>query len=168
MTAGRAVRMAEQTCLVFKMNGSLYAVDVAYAGSVDHGVKIQRMPGIPSCLLGVTTIRDEIVPVVDLRSHFNQGPLPEGEAFSTIIGNLNGHMIAYQVDEIQSISGLEFGDLSEAPLIIRSTTGCVQKVTMLNNEVVVMVDLMSILSEGEKNAVMSFLEKLKENEEEQN
>lgn len=160
--------MAEQICLVFKMNGSLYAVDVAYAGAVEQTVKIQRMPGIPACLLGVTTLRDEIVPVVDLRSHFNLGPLPAGANFNTIVGNLNGHTVAYQVDEIHSISALEFGSLSEAPLILRSTTGCVQKVTMLNGEVVVMVDLKSILSEGEKNAVVAFLEQLKENSEEEN
>ena len=73
--SGKVVRMAIQTCLVFKMNGSLYAVDVAHAGSVDYDAKIQRMPAIPSCLLGVTTIRDEIVPVVDLHKHFNLGPI---------------------------------------------------------------------------------------------
>ena len=158
--------MAEQTCLVFKMNGSLYAVDVVHAGSVDHDVKIQRMPAIPSCLLGVTTIREEIVPVVDLRSHFNLGPIPEGEPYSTIIGNLDGHMIAYQVDAIHSISRLEFGDLSDAPTILRSTTGCVQKVTMLGNEVVVMIDLMNILTDVEKEAILDFLEMMKSDKEE--
>ncbi len=158
--------MAEQTCLVFKMNGSLYAVDVVYAGSVDREAKIQRMPALPPCLLGVTTIREEIVPVVDLRSHFNLGPIPEGEAYSTIIGNLNGHTIAYQVDAIHSISRLEFGDLSDAPLILRSTTGCVQKVTMLGDEIVVMIDLMNLLSDTEKEAILDFLEVLKGDKEE--
>ena len=153
--------MAIQTCLVFKMNGSLYAVDVAHAGSVDHDAKIQRMPAIPSCLLGVTTIREEIVPVVDLRSHFNLGPIPEGQNYSTIIGSLEGHTIAYQVDAIHSISRLEFGDLSDAPVILRSTTGCVQKVTMLNDDIVVMIDLDNILSATEKEAILDFLEMLK-------
>ena len=138
--------MAIQTCLVFKMNGSLYAVDVAHAGSVDHDVKIQRMPAIPPCLLGVTTIREEIVPVVDLRSHFNLEPIPEGKTYSTIIGKLDGHTIAYQVDAIHSITRLEFGEQSDAPVILRSTTGCVQKVTMLNNNVVVMLELDNVLS----------------------
>jgi len=159
--------MEIQTCLVFKMNGSLYAVDVAHAGSVDYDVKIQRMPAIPSCLLGVTTIRDEIVPVVDLRRHFNLGPIPEGENFNTIIGKLDGHMIAYQVDAIHSITRLEFGDQSDAPVILRSTTGCVQKVTMLNNNVVVMIDLDGVLSAAEKEAILDFLEMLKGDKEEE-
>jgi len=159
--------MAIQTCLVFKMNGSLYAVDVAYAGSVDHDAKIQRMPAIPSCLLGVTTIREEIVPVVDLRSHFNLGPIPEGQTYSTIVGKLDGHTIAYQVDAIHSITRLEFGELSDAPVILRSTTGCVQKVTMLNNNIVVMIELDNVLSAVEKEAILDFMEMLKDDKEEE-
>ena len=158
--------MAVQTCLVFKMNGSLYAVDVAYAGSVDRNAKIQYMPGVPKCLLGVTTIREEIVPVVDLRSHFSLLPIPAGEQYSLIIGNMNGSTVAYQVDAIHSITGLEFGDMSEAPVILRSTTGCVQKVTMLGDEIVVMMDLLSVLSEEEKNAIADFLDMLKSDKEE--
>jgi len=153
--------MAVQTCLVFKMNGSLYAVDVAYAGSVDRNAKIQYMPGVPKCLLGVTTIRDEIVPVVDLRSHFGLLPIPAGEPYSLIIGTLNGSTVAYQVDAIHSITGLEFGELSDAPVMIRSTTGCVQKVTMLGEDVVVMLDLLSVMSEEETSAIADFLEMIK-------
>lgn len=159
--------MAIQTCLVFKMNGSLYGVDVACAGAVDHEVKIQCLPAIPSCLLGVTTLRDEIVPVVDLRSRFNLAPIPEGEPYGTIIGSLDGHTVAYQVDEILSITNLEFGDLSDAPLILRSTTGCVQKVTMFKDNVVVMIDLLNILSDAEKEAIVDFIETLKGEKEEQ-
>ena len=124
------------------------------------------MPAIPSCLLGVTTIREEIVPVVDLRSHFNLSPIPAGENYSTIIGKLDGHTIAYQVDAIHSITRLEFGDQSDAPVILRSTTGCVQKVTMLNNNVVVMIDLDNVLSAAEKEAILDFLEMLKDDKEE--
>ena len=158
--------MAVQTCLVFKMNDSLYAVDVAYAGSVDRNAKIQYMPGVPKCLLGVTTIREEIVPVVDLRSHFSLLPIPAGEQYSLIIGNMNGSTVAYQVDAIHSITGLEFGEMSEAPVMLRSTTGCVQKVTMLGENVVVMIDLLSVLSEEEKNAIADFLDMLKSDKEE--
>ena len=157
--------MAVQTCLVFKMNGSLSAVDVAYAGSVERNAKIQYMPGVPKCLLGVATIRDEIVPVVDLRSHFGLLPIPAGEPYSLIIGTLNGSTVAYQVDAIHSITGLEFGELSDAPVMIRSTTGCVQKVTMLGEAVVVMLDLLSVLSEEETSAIADFIEMLKSDKE---
>lgn len=158
--------MAVETCLVFMMNGSLYAVDVALAGSVENEAKIQWMPGIPSCLLGVTMIRDEVVPVVGLRGHFNLPPLPAGEPYNIIIGNLDGNMVAYQVDTIHCITGLDFDESSLAPLMLRSTTGCVEKVTMLGDQVVVMINLTSILSEEEKKAISDFMETLKETKEE--
>lgn len=158
--------MAVETCLVFIMNGSYYAVDVAYAGSVENDAKIQQMPGVPSCLLGVTLIRDEIIPVVDLRSHFNLPPLSAGEPYNIIIGNLDGNTVAYQVDEIHSITNLEFSEMSVAPLMLRSATGCVQKVTMLGEKVVVLIDLISILTDAEKKAIFDFVKSLKEKEEE--
>jgi len=70
------------------------------------------------------------------------------------------------VDTIHCITGLEFDESSMAPLMLRSTTGCVEKVTMLDNQVVVMINLMSILSAEEKKAISDFMETLKETKEE--
>lgn len=152
--------MAEETCLVFQMDKSLYAVDVGNAGSVEREVTIERLPGIPNCLLGITTIRGEVVPVVNLRRHFNLPPLPSGETYGIIVGRLNGRTAAYQVDAIHSISRLEFGERSEAPVMIQATTGCVQKVTTLNGNIVVMLNLLNVLSEEEKSMIADFMKNL--------
>lgn len=151
--------MALQNSLVFRISQSLYAVDVQQANEVEKKASIQQLPGMPKCMFGLMKIRDEMVPVISVREHFGLPALSSDEEFVVIVTKANGHAIAYQVDQVHAIKTLEYQEINAAPEIIKSTTGCVQRVTELEGQVVVMIDLIKLLTDRENSALLEFMEK---------
>ncbi len=158
--------MAIKNCLVFRINQSLYAVDVGQAGEIEKKQEFKTLPGMPSCLLGFIEIRNEAVPVISVREQFELNALKAEDSFDLIVTKLKGHRVAYQVDSVYSITVLNFQEKNEAPELVKSTTGCVQQVIELDGQVVILLDLDKLLTEQSKNQLCAYIEDMEQSTEE--
>jgi len=62
--------------LTFSLHGETYGVDILRVQEIRGWSAVNRIPQTPSHVLGVLNLRGSIVPIVDLRVHFN---LPSAE-----------------------------------------------------------------------------------------
>lgn len=60
--------------LTFTLGDELFAADIAKVREVLDYPTITRVPRMPEYLLGVTNLRDNVVPVVDMRIKFGMTP----------------------------------------------------------------------------------------------
>jgi purine-binding chemotaxis protein CheW len=60
--------------LTFTLGDELFAADIARVREVLDYPTITRVPRMPDYLLGVTNLRDNVVPVVDMRLKFGMTP----------------------------------------------------------------------------------------------
>jgi purine-binding chemotaxis protein CheW len=62
--------------LTFSLHGETYGVDILRVQEIRGWSAVNRIPQTPAHVLGVLNLRGSIVPIVDLRVHFN---LPSAE-----------------------------------------------------------------------------------------
>ncbi|MCL6584115.1 MAG: chemotaxis protein CheW [bacterium] len=60
--------------LTFTLGNELFAADIAKVREVLDFPTITRVPRMPDYLLGVTNLRDNVVPVIDMRLKFGMTP----------------------------------------------------------------------------------------------
>ena len=95
--------------LSFRVGPEWYGVDVEYITEVLHLVGLTELPGTAPDVLGLLTLRDSVMPVVDLRMRFN---LPDAPlrldtpivAMRTTNGPLG--IVVDDVDDVEIISGV--------------------------------------------------------------
>lgn len=88
-----------------------------FAISVDKTREILRWPGsrpIPDshpAMIGITSVRGEVMPLVDLRSYFRIAPKVPLESSKVIIAEFNESKLGFAVDAVERIYGIDPSEL---------------------------------------------------------
>ncbi len=148
----------ENQLVVFNLADEDYGVDIA---AVDGIVKLQQItnvPHAPSFVEGITNLRGEVLPVIDLRRRFG---LPEGEATKETrivhveMDGLKVGMLVDAVSEVLTVSDEEI----EPPSPIVTTTGDGERgvrntfitgIAKVDERLIILLDLGKVLSTEEQ------------------
>ncbi|MCL6453464.1 MAG: chemotaxis protein CheW [Alicyclobacillus sp.] len=74
--------MEDTGVVVFRVRDRLYGALVEHVYSVEQHLVVTPVPMTPPCILGLTVLRGEVVPVVDVRPRFAAAPTLAGVAHS--------------------------------------------------------------------------------------
>ncbi|RJQ55970.1 MAG: hypothetical protein C4521_01220 [Actinobacteria bacterium] len=88
--------------LVLRLADEWYAVDVAQVREVLHGVEVTRVPCTPSYVLGIVSVRGEIVSVCDVKEALGLGLEPAAG---------NPPIVIVEIDDV--VTGLAADDVAE-------------------------------------------------------
>ena len=61
------------TQVIFGVNGQKYSFNSLYVRAVEHSCSTTMLPGAPECIVGVTELRGEWIPICDLEIKFKTG-----------------------------------------------------------------------------------------------
>lgn len=105
--------------LTFKLDGELFALEIAKVREVLDMAAITRVPRMPEFMLGVLNLRGSVAPVVDLRLRFAM-PAVERTVNSCIIitevmVDGEAQILGVLVDSVQEVIDLGPADLEPAP-----------------------------------------------------
>lgn len=105
--------------LVFSLAGALYAVELRYVREVTRLVELSPVPGLPSWFSGVTSVRGEILALIDLRGFLGvAGAGLSDSSRAVVLGRERGEF-AILADELARIVSLSPGELIEAPAALQ-------------------------------------------------
>ena len=91
--------------------------DQSFAINVDKTREILRWPGCrvipdsPAALIGITSVRGEVLPMVDLRIFLGIQPVTQIEQSKVIIAEFNGVKLGFVVDAVERIYRITSEDL---------------------------------------------------------
>jgi purine-binding chemotaxis protein CheW len=149
----------ENQLVVFKLANEDYGVDIAAVDGIVEMQPITAVPHAPSFVEGVTNLRGEVLPVIDLRRRFG---LPQGETTKdTRIVNveMDGIKVGMVVDAVSEVLGVSEEDI-EPPSPIVTTVGSafitgIAKVSGQGPEgtegrLIILLDLAKVLSTEEQ------------------
>lgn len=145
--------------VIFKAANQLYGFDSMKVRTVEADYVLNPLPGAPSVIAGLATLRDEVVPVISIYTKFNlRGQLAGGN--NTIFVNTKNGCLGCLVDEITEI-GAVGEDLQMAlPTIAKNDeTNYVEGIIRHKNQLVTVVDPDKLLTAAEWNAVTKLLGK---------
>jgi len=105
--------------LLFILDDALYAIEALHAQEIVEYTQITKVPTMHPCVKGVTNIRGNIVPVVDMLNRFEIGATSIGNKTSIIVVNYNNSgeniQMGVLIDEVYEVDDIDSINLKETP-----------------------------------------------------
>ena len=106
--------------LLFLVGGDLYAIEALIASEIVEYSDVTKVPMMQSFIKGVTNIRGNIVPVIDMLDRFGLGKTDIGDKTSIVVINYeeeNGVQIqmGILIDEVYAVDDINKSDTKLAP-----------------------------------------------------
>lgn len=111
------VQHSDMQVVLFELAGKRYGVDVGQVQSVIDMMEITSVPNAPYYVEGVTNLRGEILPVIDLRKKLNIEAREASTHFNTIVVSRGGRAIGFAVDQVNVVMDLAGEAIEDVPSI---------------------------------------------------
>ncbi len=148
--------------VIFAVGRGQYSFDSLYVRAVEGKSDIKILPGAPDCIEGLTDLRGELVPVIDLNRKFNTG-VPSPADCATIFVNTSGGCLGCVVDKVIEIGAITEDLEIELPYLIRAeSTEYIAEIVSHKGNLVTAINQDKILSNDERNALDKVMNKAKE------
>lgn len=145
------VQREEKQFIIFTIGKEKFGVDVKQIKQIIPLSETTYVPNAPSFVKGVINLRGDIIPIVDLKEKLSlQVENTEGKDGKIIIVELENNNIGMQVDSVTEMMRLFTDDIADPPKIVKGiNSNYLKGVGKLNEELLIILDLSSILSDNE-------------------
>ncbi|HEC06709.1 MAG TPA: chemotaxis protein CheW [Thiolapillus brandeum] len=108
--------------LTFCLAGEEYGINILKVQEIRGWSEVTPMPNTPDSILGVINLRGTVVPIVELRSHFNLPDAPRGPTTVIIVvkaeeKNGNQRTMGMVVDAVSEVHNIASTDMQPAPQV---------------------------------------------------
>lgn len=144
--------MTEEQFLVFRLAGQLYGVSALQIDSIERPATLVAVPHTLNFIKGVVTVRNTVVPVVDLAERFELKTANRDLRFQrVVVVEMAQTHVGFLVDAAEDVVSLLQTDILPAPAMVGGLQAVyLRGITTWQNEPLVLLNLDYILSEAEK------------------
>jgi len=142
--------------LTFDLGGQEYGVGILTVQEIRGWSSVTAIPHSPKWLLGVINLRGVVVPIVDLRIHFNLDRVEFNESTVVIILNLVDRVVGVVVDAVSDVITLNDAQIKPTPALGSNTdTSHIIGFGTLDDRMRILLDVERIVPGGDLAAVKS-------------
>ena len=136
----------EMQMLIFSLESVIYGVNVSQVREVKNFESVTPVPYAPAYVRGVTNLRGEVIPVIDLRKRF--GMVSEkNENTNIMIIVQDKHPVGIMVDSVMEVLTLAKDDIESNPdSLIYDKSEAVLGVAKHDKEIIILLDLLKVIS----------------------
>jgi len=128
--------------VAFSVGGVEYALPVAQVLQMESFTGATPVPGSPSFVLGVVTLRGRVIPVIDLRRRFGLPPVAPTLDTRIIVTEVAARVVAFCVDRAREVLPLDPAQLHPAPpLVSERSAGLVSGTYTVASRLLLLLDL---------------------------
>lgn len=113
------VTVGQDQYLLFYVGGDIYAIKALSTNEIVEYSTVTKVPLMPSFVKGVTNIRGNIVPVIDLLDRFKLGKTEIGHKTSIVVVNYVADDMVTQIgiiiDEVYEVDDIYSNQIKDAP-----------------------------------------------------
>ncbi|MBN1357947.1 chemotaxis protein CheW [Candidatus Bathyarchaeota archaeon] len=136
----------EVKMLTFSLDNVFYGVNVNQVREVKNFEGATPVPCAPHYVKGVTNLRGEVVPVIDLRKRIGLGERKDNGAEIMVIVQ-DKHPIGVIVDSVIEVLTVKKKDIESGPeSLITDRSDGVVGIAKHENDLIVMLDILKVLS----------------------
>jgi purine-binding chemotaxis protein CheW len=141
--------------VVFKLSNEEFAVEVSSVEAIIKLQAITKVPHAPSYVVGVTNLRGNIVPVVDLKKRLGLPATENSLDTRIIVALLQESKVGMVVDAVSQVIEIDDAQIEQTPQISTSINSTyIRGIVKVENLLVIMLDLAMIFSD-EKTKVQN-------------
>jgi len=158
------VGIREEQIVVFKLKKEKFGVGIEQVREIVRPSKTAIIPQAPDWLEGVVKLRQEIIPVIDLRNRFG---LPRGGRDSdtrTVIAEIGDALIGLTVDAVEEVLRLSVDNIAPPPRITSGTSKFIKGIAKIADQLIILLDLNSLFLDEEIDDLSSVLAQIRAEE----
>lgn len=146
MSEGRDLRL-----ITFRVGPETFVLDIMAVRQIIPYSGSTSVPTAPDFIEGIIILRNQVIPIVDLRDRLFPAAKTRSEQPLVLITETSAGTIGLKVDEVRRIVTVSSGVLLEPPSIVRGVRGeLLVAVIPMGDEVLLLVDVESVLTPTEK------------------
>ncbi|MBR4515483.1 MAG: chemotaxis protein CheW [Lachnospiraceae bacterium] len=160
--------MDEVKFLFFVVEGQVYCIELLRIDSIEQSYRIVPVPLGARYVKGIIHLRENVIPVYDLKDKFNLPDTFTG-AKQLLIAESHGIKVGIEVDDVIGIISIHTDDIKEVPrVVLTGDTGYAEFVIKVklpgktNDDIVLSVDIDHIMTDEDFEAVQEALEEVEE------
>ena len=140
--------------LTFSLDNVSFGVNVHQVREVKNFEGVTPVPYAPPYVKGVTNLRGEVIPVIDLRKRFGIAPRQGTEDNGIMIIVQDKHPVGVMVDSVMEVLTLPKKDIESNPdSLIIDRNQAVLGVAKHDKDLIILLDLMKAVSKEEIGSV---------------
>lgn len=137
--------------ITFRVGRETFVLDIMAVRQIVPYAGSTSVPTAPSFVEGIVILRNEVIPIVDLRQRLYPSLTEPGEQPLVLITHTSAGVIGFKVDEVRRIVTVGNDALLPPPPIVRGVKGeLLIAVIAHGDETMLVIDVENVLTEGEK------------------
>ncbi len=138
--------------ITFRVGTELFVLDIMAVRQIAVYTGSRPIPHAPSFIEGITVLRNEVVPIIDLRSRlFPQLPAAEEQPFLLIVRSANG-VLGLKVDEVRRILNVDLDSILPPSQLVRGmSSDLFVGVIPVHQDLYLVLDLDAVLTPEEQH-----------------
>ncbi len=156
MSEERREDVEELQLITFNLGEEEYGIPIVQIQEINRLGRITRVPNTPEFIEGVTNLRGEVIPVIDLRKRFGIAPRERDDRTRLIIVQLAGKKTGLIVDWVNEVARLSKDQIEPPPKMLESQVDLkfISGIAKAGPErMILILDVEEILSSEEKKAL---------------
>jgi purine-binding chemotaxis protein CheW len=133
--------------LIFKIGQEEYGVHINQVVSIERMQAITPYPNRPPHVLGVTTVRDIVTPVVDLRAALTGQSLEATDVTRMIIVQVYDKEIGLVVDAATDVMDITPESIQYPKLFEAKNVSYLKGISKLDNRLIILLDIEKLLED---------------------
>jgi purine-binding chemotaxis protein CheW len=140
-----------QQYVSFVLAGEEYGVPILGVQEIIRYETVTRVPQSSEFIEGVLNLRGQVIPVVNLRKKFNLEQRENDKSTRIIVVEVSGRVVGMVVDEVSEVLQINRDQISPPPPMGHSIqSDFISGMGKLNEKLIILLDINSILTEEEK------------------
>lgn len=136
----------ENKYVIFKLDQEYYGLPIDSVISIEKMGQTTRVPNAPDYVKGVTNLRGEVIPIVDLRKKLGMKPKELDRNSRIIVVSLNEIIVGLIVDASSEVLEIDKEDIDKPPTNEKEEfTEYVNGIGKTKERLVILLDLIKIL-----------------------
>lgn len=151
--------MAEITkYIVFKLKQQSFGVNVQQVISIERLQKITEVPRTSAFIKGVTELRGETTPIIDLRERLELGDLTTTDDSRILVVTVQKMQVGMIVDAATEVKDIDQDNIQSPPKFIAGVSdNFLQGVAKLDDHLLIILDLERIVDFEETNELQEIV-----------
>jgi purine-binding chemotaxis protein CheW len=132
----------ERQYVVFKLGEEEYGIEILMVQEIIRPIKTTKLPNSPDYVLGITNLRGNVIPIVDLKQRFNLPISKETEGTRIIVVKQGNNAVGIYVDQVQEVVHINDKEIKLCEEIYsRIDKEFINGVASLNGRLVILLNL---------------------------
>jgi purine-binding chemotaxis protein CheW len=142
----------ELRLITFRVGPETFVLDIMAVRQIIPYNGSTSVPTAPAFVEGIIVLRNEVIPIIDLRDRLYPSASGRAEQPLVLITHTSAGIIGLKVDEVRRIVNVTADKLLPPPPLVRGIRGeLLIAVIPIGDEVFLLIDLENVLTAGEKD-----------------